>query len=109
MVTREQLIKTSKWVGFVGIMTIIAGVLQLIAGLFAYIIGAIPGVITLIMGIKLFNIKKSADEIISSNPSNQDNQLYLIFDNLNTYFQIQGILIIIGLVIVVIALLTSSF
>lgn len=109
MVTREQLIKTSKWVGFVGIMTIITGVFQLIAGLFVYIIGAIPGLITIIMGLKLFNVKKSADKIISLNPDNQDDQLFLIFFNLNTYFKIQGILIIIGLAILVITILTRSF
>ena len=105
IVNKETLKQLSAWMGFVGIMTIIAGVFSAIAGLFAFIIGAVPGVITIILGIKLRNAKLNADTMIAAAVDELDiTQFNLFTANLNTYFKIQGILIIIGLVFAVIGI-----
>ena len=112
MIDREQLSQLSKWAGFVGIMTIISGALSAFFGLFAFIIGAIPGIIAIILGVKLRNTKKYADELLATGSENvdQDNsKINMLFMNLNTYFKIQGILIIISLVMLGIGLLSGIF
>lgn len=97
---RETLNQLSSWMGFVGIMTIIAGAISAIGGLFAFVIGAIPGVITIILGVKLRNAKQNADAMIASAAENIDTAQFNLFAaNLNTYFKIQGILIIVSLVL----------
>ncbi len=105
MISREQLETLSKWTGFIGIMTIIFGVLQAIGGLFFFIIGALPGVISIILGVKLRNTKKYADEVLALNSDNVESQVYQIFQNLNSYFKIQGILLILWIILSVLAVL----
>ncbi len=102
---RETLSKLSAWMGFVGIMTIIAGVFSAIAGLFAFIIGAVPGIITIILGVKLRNAKQNADAMIAGASIEEDATNFNLFvTNLNTYFKIQGILIIVSLAMAVIGI-----
>lgn len=108
MVSRENLRQLSKWAGFVGIITIIGGVISAILGLFSFIIGAIPGIISIVLGVKLRNAKKYADELIMSNVENQDSQMNQIFINLITYFKIQGVLIIIGFILIGVGLLLGG-
>ncbi|MFP4661864.1 MAG: DUF5362 family protein [Halanaerobiales bacterium] len=106
MLKREQLQETSKWVGFVGVMTIIFGALSALSGLFAFVVGAIPGIIMIILGVKLRNVKKEADRMLAMDEADEAS-LYDLFENLNTYFKIQGILIIVSLVMFVIGFITS--
>ncbi|GAW31969.1 hypothetical protein JDF658_17340 [Carboxydocella sp. JDF658] len=107
LVDREILSQHSRWVGFVGIMTVIFGVISAIAGLFAFIVGAIPGIITIILGLKLRGAKKYADQIIAS--GGDSTQLNMLFMNLNTYFKIQGVLIIINLIMIALAIFFGIF
>jgi hypothetical protein len=105
---RETLKQLSGWMGFVGIMTIIAGVLSAIAGVFAFVIGAIPGVIMVILGIKLRSAQQNADTLVASPTDEVDpTQFNLFTSNLNTYFKVQGILIIISLALALILILLS--
>ncbi|MFW6014888.1 MAG: DUF5362 family protein [bacterium] len=100
MISRQQLADLSKWAGFVGIMSIIGGTISALTGLFAFVVGAIPGIIMIIMGVKLRNAKKSADQLLAmSKNADQESQIYQIFENINSYFKIQGIMIIISLVL----------
>lgn len=106
MVEREQLQQLSKWAGFVGIMTIISGALSAIGGLFMFIVGAIPGVITIILGLKLRGAKRYADELLACS-TEDETRINLLFMNLNTYFKIQGILIIVVLVFAIISFIMA--
>lgn len=107
MVDKEYLRELSKWAGFVGIMTIIFGAVSAIMGLFAFVIGAIPGIIAIILGVKLRNTKLYADELLAG--EQDDTRLNMLFMNLNTYFKIQGILIIISLAFMALGMLTGVF
>ena len=95
----ENLRQLSKWMGFVGIMTIIGGVIAAVTGVFALIVGAIPGIVAIIMGVKLRSARQSADAMIlqaEEEPFTGNFDLFVA--NLNTYFKIQGVLIILSLV-----------
>ncbi len=90
----------SAWMGFVGIVTIIGGVFTAIAGLFAFVVGAIPGIVTIVLGVKLRHAKKYADAMIAEQSLESGSGNFNLFaDNLNTYFKIMGILIIVSLVL----------
>ena len=94
----ENLRQLSKWMGFVGIMTIIGGVIAAVTGVFALIVGAIPGIVAIIMGVKLRSARQSADAMIlqaEEEPFTGNFDLFVA--NLNTYFKIQGVLIILSL------------
>lgn len=106
MVNREHLKQLSKWAGFVGIMNIIFGTLSAIGGLFAFIIGAIPGIITIVLGVKLRNAKKYADEILASDQD--DGKINMVITSLNSYFMIQGILLIIVTVLSLLGILAGG-
>lgn len=95
MVNREYLQQLSKWAGLVGILNIIFGAFSAICGVFAFIIGAIPGIIMIVLGVKLRNAKKYADEMLAGEEN--EGKINLVLMNLNSYFMIQGILLIIAL------------
>lgn|GEM_PF-1191192 len=97
----EQL---SKWMGFVGIVTIIGGVISAISGFFAFVIGALPGIISIIMGVLLRKAKKHADAILFEDAVERYSANFSkLVGSLNAYFKIMSILIIIGLVLGVLA------
>ena len=99
---REQMQQLSNWMGFVGIITIIAGAISAIAGVFAFVIGAIPGIIAIVLGVKLRNAKQNVDALLlETGDLEYPDSFNLMVANLNTYFKIQGILIIIGLISVI--------
>jgi len=105
-VDRERLGQLSSWMGFVGIITIIMGALSALSGVFAFVVGAIPGIIVIILGVKLRGAKKSADSLISEGVSDTYwSNFNMLVGNLNTYFKIQGILIIISLVFMVLGVI----
>ncbi len=104
----EELQQLSKWMGFVGIITIIGGALSALAGLPAFIVGAIPGIIAIILGVKLRNAKQSADAMLMDvHHENFTGNLNSFFSNLNTYFKIQGVLIIISLALGIVVAIFS--
>ena len=95
---QENLRQLSKWMGFVGIMTIIGGVIAAVTGVFALIVGAIPGIVAIIMGVKLRSARQSADAMMLQAEEEQfAGNFNLFVANLNTYFKIQGVLIILSL------------
>jgi len=108
MIERYQLRELSKWAGFVGVMTIIFGAISAICGLFAFIIGAIPGIIMIVLGVKLRNAKKCADELLAAGTDGNSGTVNMLFINLNNYFKIQGVLIIIYLVLMVLGALSGA-
>ena len=104
---RAKIEQLTKWMGFVGIMTIIGGAISAIAGVFAFVIGAIPGIIAIILGVKLLNAKQQATLMMQEDDKSYSGSFNLFIGNLSTYFTIQGILIIIGLVFAVIGFIIS--
>ena len=86
--------KTSQMIGdmkFVGVFTIVYGAITCLS-----IIGALIGIPMIIMGMRL---RESADFYTSYQSQKDENALGLAFEKQGSYFNIQKILIIIGLVI----------
>lgn len=107
---RVKLQQLSSWMGFVGIITIIGGALSALAGVFAFVIGAVPGIIAIVLGLKLRNAKQYADVLLMEEAGEGYSANFNMFvDNLNTYFKIQGILIIISLALGLIGILFALF
>ncbi len=104
----NRLKQMSSWMGFVGIILIIMGALQAIGGVFALVIGAIPGILVIILGVKLRGAKKYADNLVAEGVNdNYWTNFNMLVGNLNTFFKIQGILIIIGLVLGLLGIILS--
>lgn len=106
MVYLENLQQLKKWVGFVGTVTLIMGIIFAILGLMALVVGAIPGIISIIMATRLLDAKKSMMQILEDNPEDQSGQLNMIVIKLTSYFMIQGVLIIIGLILAILSLMS---
>ena len=110
----EKLEQLSKWMGFVGIMTIIGGAISAISGVFAFVVGAIPGIITILLGVMLRKAKGHADNMLYEDPVDSYSANFsMLVANLNSYFKILGILIIISLVLgvlmVIFGIIAGSF
>ncbi len=104
----NRLKQMSSWMGFVGIILIIMGALQAIGGVFALVIGAIPGILVIVLGVKLRGAKKYADNLVAEGVNdNYWTNFNMLVGNLNTFFKIQGILIIIGLVLGLLGIILS--
>jgi len=87
--------KTSQMIGdmkFVGVFTIVYGAITCLS-----IVGAIIGIPMIIMGMRL---RESADFYSSYQAQKDENALGLAFEKQGSYFNIQKILIIIGLVLI---------
>ncbi len=107
---RVKMQQLSTWMGFVGIITIIGGALSALAGVFAFVIGAVPGIIAIVLGLKLRNAKQYADALLMEEAGEGYSVNFNMFvDNLNTYFKIQGILIIISLALGLLGILFGLF
>ena len=104
MIDRDQLSELSKWAGLVSIMTIIFGAFSALFGILAYVVGAIPGIIMIILGVKLRNAKSSADALIASGEEDVAG-INILFTNLNSYFKLQGILLIVSLAMIILGLI----
>lgn len=97
----------SKWSGFLGGFLIVTGVLQVIS-----IVGILSGILCIIMGVKLRGAKKAAHALTIVGEADSPGEINKMIDNLRSYFQINGILIIISLilsVLTVIGLIISVF
>lgn len=100
---RVKMQQLSAWMGFVGIITIIGGVFSVIS-----IAGIIPGIIAIILGIKLRSAKQYADAmLLEEGDEGYSGGFNMFIENLNSYFKIQGVLIIISLAMVVLAILLA--
>lgn len=105
MLDKYQLSDMGKWVNFIGIVNIIAGIINCIT-----IVGIIPGILCIILGMKLRGVKRYSDEIVVSvDDTAQMGSLNLMVSELSSFFKINGILIIIGLVLSVIGLIIGLF
>ncbi len=101
MFERENLQDLIRWTNIVGIFTIVGGALQAIPGLFAFGVGAIPGLISIYLGTRLLRARDRAKDLLVSDVS--DAQVLNEFvSSLTTYFKVQGILIIIGIIAAII-------
>ena len=94
---RQQLKEYSTWVKIIAWVTIISGGLQALGGVWLFIIGALPGVISLILGLKLLNSTKHAMNLVNSSEGD-DQEMFLMIKELTTYFKIQGVLMLIGII-----------
>lgn len=94
-VTRS-IAKISTWGKFTGIMLMISGALSAIPGLFFFVIGAAPGVVMFISGYFLFKAGQDASRLKDFYDQNVQGSM---LKNMGTYLQIQGILIIVGIVL----------
>ncbi len=95
MLNQETVNKLITWTNLVGIVSIVFGALSALGGIFAFLIGAIPGVVMIIMGVKLLNAKKAAQELLTiEDQSIAITKLDQLLSDITTYFKIQGILYI---------------
>jgi hypothetical protein len=99
VLNRVVMRQLSAWMGFVGTITIISGVISVATSFFTFTLGVIPGIITIFLGAKLRAARQFADELANA-PYGADPTvpIDMLAANLNTYFKIQGVLIIIILV-----------
>lgn len=96
MLDNSTLAKFAKWSGFLGVWTIILGVLQALT-----IIGIPAAIIMIILGVKLLGAKSAANQLAVSPEGDAPMHINKLIGDLKTYFQINGVLIIIGLVLLV--------
>ncbi|RQD74200.1 MAG: hypothetical protein D5R97_08150 [Candidatus Syntrophonatronum acetioxidans] len=104
MINEHKLTEMKNWAGFLGIMLIISGILSALSGLVMFIVGAIPGIITIILGLKLREAKKYAEEFLHSQDQEDLNSL---ITSLGSFFKIQGILIIIIAIFILLGFLLA--
>ncbi len=73
-------------------------------GLFAFIIGALPGIIIIILGTKLYNIKKYAESTLYLDDGDMRIQIEGILDNLISYLKIEALMFVIGILFEVVTI-----
>ncbi|HOC06889.1 MAG: DUF5362 family protein [Bacillota bacterium] len=100
MLDNFTLAKFAKWSGFLGVWTIILGVLQALT-----IVGIPAAIIMIILGVKLLGAKSAANQLAVSPEGDAPMHINKLIGDLKTYFQINGVLIIIGLVLLVLILI----
>ena len=103
LLTLEKLVK---WTKFVGIMNIITGVMYCLMILFFSIPSAIMGVITIIMGTKLTN---AATHMRFAAENKDAVSFTTAMDQLRAYFLINGILLIVFIAFILLGLIFISF
>ena len=103
LLTLEKLVK---WTKFVGIMNIITGAIYCLTLLFFSIPTAIMGVITIVMGTKLTN---AASHLQFAAQNKDAVSFATAMDQLRAYFLINGVLFIIFIVFIALGLIFISF
>ena len=103
VLTLERLVK---WTKFVGIMNIITGAIYCLTILFFSIPTAIMGVITIVMGTKLTN---AASHLQFAAQNKDAVSFTTAMDQLRAYFLINGVLFIIFIVFIALGLIFISF
>lgn len=104
MIDEKKLSDMKTWAGILGILMIISGVLSAIFGIFFFIVGAIPGIITIVLGLKLRDVQRYAEEILHSGDQAALNPL---IGSLGSFFKIQGVLIIVIFVFILLVFLLA--
>jgi amino acid transporter len=94
--------KFAKWSGFMGVWTIIAGVLSALT-----IVGIPAAIIMIILGVKLLGAKSSAKALAMAPEGDVSMHINKLVGDLKTYFQINGVLIVISLIIMVLAIIAG--
>ncbi|KNF07780.1 hypothetical protein CLPU_12c00530 [Gottschalkia purinilytica] len=102
-INKEALSSLSSWSSFISIVTIISGILTCLGSIFTFGLSLIPGIITIILGVKLNNAKNSIRNYLNGNEA----EINMIFENMKGYFKLQGILIIVGFVLVILGIIIS--
>ena len=118
MISLNLVKKMKKWVGFVGIVTLVGIVFEVVLSVIAFSISikttgalyfglslvlmAVFMALPLYMSIKLLKAKKALNEIVILEPEDQSIALTVALDNLTSYFKTIGILVIIALVFAVV-------
>jgi len=103
LITIEKLVK---WTKFVGIMNIITGVIYCLTILIFSIPTVIMGVITIVMGTKLTNAAKH----LQFAAHNKDSVSFATaMDQFRAYFLINGVLLIITVVFIALCLILIGF
>jgi hypothetical protein len=97
---KKKLEEFSTWAAVVGWVTVISGAVEALVGLFAFVIGALPGAIMLFAGIKLLRARNHARNLVLVQEYSEQ-EMVLLMQEMTTYFKVQGILIIIGVVLTV--------
>ncbi|MCD7032686.1 DUF5362 domain-containing protein [Metabacillus sp. GX 13764] len=92
--------KISAWGKLTGWFMAVTGGLSALTGIFAFVIGAVPGILELIIGIFLIKAAGKAGDL---KLDQSENNLSEFLSNLAVYFKIQGILLLVGLVIFLLA------
>lgn len=100
-INRSLLETTSKWSGFLGIVTIISGVLTCLGAITTFGLSLIPGIINIILGLKLNKTKQEIENYLRGDTY----AINATFENLGSYFKIQGILMIVTFVIAILFIL----
>ncbi len=86
--------KLAKWSGFLGVFLIIMGVLQAVT-----IVGIPMAILMIIMGVKLIGAKNAAKALAVTGEMEAPAQVNKLANDLRVFFQINSVLIIIGLVL----------
>lgn len=100
-ISPEFLEKTSKWAGFLGIVTIVSGALTCLGAITTFGLSLIPGIINIILGLKLNKVKSTIESYLRGD-SYAINEA---FDNIGSYFKIQGILMIVAFVLAILGII----
>ena len=103
LLTLEKLIK---WTKFVGIMNIITGALYCLTILIFFIPTAIMGVITIVMGTKLTN---AANHLQFAVQNKDSISFTTAMDQFRSYFLINGVLLIITIAFLALCLILVIF
>jgi hypothetical protein len=103
LLTLEKLIK---WTKFVGIMNIITGALYCLTILIFFIPTAIMGVITIFMGTKLTN---AANHLQFAVQNKDSISFTTAMDQFRSYFLINGVLLIITIAFLALCLILVNF
>ncbi|MDD4078171.1 MAG: DUF5362 family protein [Eubacteriales bacterium] len=100
MFDNPTLDKFAKWSGFMGVFSIVVGILQAIT-----IVGIPAAIIMIIMGVKLLGAKSAAKALTVAPEADVPTQFNKMVNDLRVYFQVNGVLIIIGLIVGVLAVI----
>ena len=104
MIDEKRLSEMKNWAGFLGILMIISGALSAVFGIFIFIVGAIPGIIAIVLGLKLRDVQRYAEELLHSKDQAALNPL---IGSLGSFFKIQGVLIIVIFVFILLVFLLA--
>lgn len=105
MIETKNLREVSKWAGILGVIMIAFGVISAISGVFESLYNIIPGIIAIVLGLKLRNAKKYAEEMLRSDNGDDTDALNNFVASLSSFFKIQVIMLIVIIIMIFFAML----